>query len=67
MQSFLIASALFASEHGSYWEVGLAAGLAYNWWIVRTKCLADCILAHAVTNGVLSAYVIFGKQWQYWL
>ena len=65
--SFLIASALFASEHGSYWEVGLLAGFAYNWWITRTKSLADCIWAHAVTNAVLSAYVVFGKHWEYWL
>lgn len=63
---FLIASALFAVEHGAYWEVGFLAGLAYNWWIVRTKSLADCILAHAVTNGVLSAYVVWGGNWQYW-
>ena len=67
MPSFLIASALFASEHGPYWEVGLLAGFAYNWWITRTKSLADCILAHAVTNGILSAYVVWGKHWEYWL
>ncbi len=65
--SFLIASVLFASEHGSYWEVGLLAGFAYNWWITRTKSLADCIWAHAVTNAVLSGYVVFGKHWEYWL
>ena len=45
---------LFASEHGPYWEVGLAAGIIYNWWIVRTRNLADCILAHAVTNALLA-------------
>jgi hypothetical protein len=58
---------LFASEHGSYWEVGLAAGIVYNWWMLRTRSLADCILAHAVTNGALSAYVVFTGAWQYWL
>jgi CAAX prenyl protease-like protein len=63
---FWIVAALFASEHGSYWEVGLLAGIAYNWWAVRTRSLADCILAHAVTNGILSAYVLLSGQWQYW-
>jgi CAAX prenyl protease-like protein len=58
---------LFASEHGSYWEVGLAAGIVYNWWMLRTRSLADCILAHAVTNGALSAYVVWTGAWQYWL
>lgn len=66
-QSFWITAALFASEHGSYWEVGLAAGIAYNWWILRTRSLADCILAHAVTNGCLAVYVVAAGRWEYWL
>ena len=65
--AFWIVALLFASEHGPYWEVGLAAGIVYNWWIVRTRNLADCILAHSVTNAVLSAYVLVTDQWQYWL
>lgn len=65
--AFWLVAILFASEHGPYWEVGLAAGVLYNWWLVRTRNLADCMLAHAVTNGLLAAYVIVQGQWQYWL
>ena len=65
--SFWVGSLLFASEHGSFWEVGLLAGIAYNWWMVRTKNLGNCILAHAVTNGCLSAYVLLTGEWRYWL
>jgi CAAX prenyl protease-like protein len=65
--AFWIVALMFASEHGPYWEVGLAAGIVFNWWIVRTRNLADCILAHGVTNAVLSAYVLATGQWQYWL
>jgi CAAX prenyl protease-like protein len=65
--AFWIVAVLFASEHGPYWEVGLAAGIIYNWWIIRTRNLADCMLAHAVTNGLLSAYTLTTGQWQYWL
>ena len=65
--AFWIVALLFASEHGPYWEVGLATGIVYNWWIMRTRNLADCIVAHAVTNGLLSAYVLTTGQWQYWL
>ncbi|HWC98245.1 MAG TPA: CAAX prenyl protease-related protein, partial [Candidatus Sulfopaludibacter sp.] len=65
--AFWIVAVLFASEHGAFWEVGLAAGIIYNWWMVRTRNLADCILAHAVTNGVLAGYVLLAGQWQYWL
>lgn len=65
--AFWIVAVLFASEHGPFWEVGLAAGIIYNWWLIRTRNLADCILAHAVTNAVLAAYVLVAGQWQYWL
>jgi CAAX protease family protein len=65
--AFWLTALLFASEHGPYWEVGLAAGILYNWWMVRTHNLADCILAHSVTNGLLSAYILVASRWQYWL
>jgi uncharacterized protein len=65
--AFWMVAVLFGSEHGPYWEVGLIAGIVYNLWIVRTKNLADCILAHAVTNGALAVYVLAAGQWQYWL
>lgn len=64
--AFWITAALFASEHGPYWDVGLIAGIAYNWWMIRTRSLADCILAHAVTNGCLCWYVAATHRWEYW-
>lgn len=66
-QSFWVVAALFASEHGPYWDVGLLAGVAYNWWMVRTRSLGDVILAHAVTNACLCGWVILGGRWEYWL
>jgi uncharacterized protein len=65
--AFWVVAMLFASEHGSFWDVGLLAGIGYNWWMVRTCNLWDCIIAHAVTNGILAAYVVLAGQWQYWL
>jgi CAAX prenyl protease-like protein len=65
--AFWLVALLFASEHGPYWEVGLIAGVIYNWWIIRTRNLADCILAHAVTNGLLAVWVIMTGEWQYWM
>lgn len=65
-KAFWIVAVLFASEHGSYWEVGLAAGILYNWWMLKTKSLGDLILAHAVTNACLSAYVVLAGRWEYW-
>ncbi len=66
-QAFWISAFLFAAEHGPYWEVGLLAGVVYNWWMVRTRSLGDLILAHAVTNGALASYVLVTKHWEFWL
>jgi uncharacterized protein len=65
--AFWVTALLFASEHGPYWDVGLLAGIAYNWWMVRTRSLGDVILAHAVTNACLSAYVLAAGKWEYWM
>jgi CAAX prenyl protease-like protein len=65
--SFWLVALLFAAEHGPYWEVGLAAGIIYNWWMVRTRNLTDCIIAHAVTNGLLSIYILATHRFEYWL
>ncbi len=65
--SFWVSAILFASEHGPYWDVGLLAGIIFNLWMIRTRALGDCILAHAVTNACLAAYVLAAGQWQYWL
>ncbi len=64
--AFWLTAILFASEHGPYWDVGLLTGVIYNLWMIRSKSVADCILMHAVTNAILSGYVIATGQWQYW-
>ncbi|MCC7499391.1 MAG: CAAX prenyl protease-related protein [Bryobacterales bacterium] len=64
--SFWISALLFASEHGALWDVGLMAGISYNWWAIRTRSIADCILAHAVTNAVLCLWVVMANRWEYW-
>lgn len=64
--SFWLTAILFALEHGPYWDVGLLAGIIYNYWMIRTKSVADCIVMHAVTNAALSFFIIATAQWQYW-
>ena len=65
-QAFWIVAVLFASEHGPMWDVGLAAGILYNWWMIRTKSLGDLMVAHGVTNLCLSLYVVATGRWEYW-
>jgi CAAX prenyl protease-like protein len=65
-KAFWITAILFAAEHGPYWDVGLITGILYNFWMIRSRSLGDCVLMHAVTNLLLSLYVIAYAQWQYW-
>ena len=65
LKALLIASALFAVEH-LQWLAGLIAGLAYGWLYIRTRNLWAPIIAHAVTNGLLGAYVVVTGQWSFW-
>jgi CAAX protease family protein len=58
---------LFAAEHGPFWEVGLLAGVMYNWWMRSTRSLGDLMVAHSVTNLALSAYLIGTRQWGFWM
>jgi CAAX prenyl protease-like protein len=64
---FVVTAALFASEHGPFWEVGLACGLIYNWYMWKTKSLGDLVLVHAVTNAALAGFVLVTKQYAYWM
>jgi CAAX prenyl protease-like protein len=65
--AFWATALLFAAEHGPFWEVGLVCGVIYNWWMRRTRSLGDLVLTHAVTNAALSAYVIAGERWSFWM
>jgi uncharacterized protein len=64
--AFWLTAFLFGAEHGPYWDVGLVTGVVYNFWMIRSRSLGDCVLMHAVTNLLLSLYVIAYGQWQYW-
>jgi CAAX prenyl protease-like protein len=65
--AFWATAAVFAAEHGPFWEVGLLCGVIYNWWMRRTRSLGDLILVHAVTNLTLSLYVIATQRWTFWM
>jgi uncharacterized protein len=48
------------------WLAAIVAGLAYAWLYKRTGKLWVPVLAHAVTNGVLGAWVVVYGHWQFW-
>lgn len=63
--SFLVSSALFGAMHGA-WLAGTAVGMLYALVWYRRGELADAVLAHAVTNALLAAWVLATGAWWLW-
>jgi CAAX prenyl protease-like protein len=63
--ALLLSSLAFGLEHGQ-WLAGVLAGLAYALLYVRSGKLGLAIVAHAVTNAGLGAWVLAHGAWQYW-
>lgn len=63
--SWLGTSALFGLAHPDQWLSGFICGFAYQWLVIRSGRLGDAILAHAITNGLLSAWVIYQGTWDF--
>jgi CAAX prenyl protease-like protein len=65
IKSVMITSVLFGFEH-NLWLAGIVAGLAYSALYMRHRTIWSPILAHAVTNGLLGAWVLCTGSWSYW-
>ena len=65
LRALLITSVLFALEHAQ-WLAGLIAGLIYGWLYIRTGRLWAPVIAHAVTNAGLGAYILLTEDWRFW-
>lgn len=63
--SFLVSTVLFGLEHNLI-VAGIVAGAVYSIILYRTKSLAQCVLAHAVTNLSLAGYVLYTGKWYFW-
>jgi exosortase E/protease (VPEID-CTERM system) len=63
--SLVLSSLLFGLLHGR-WLAGTLAGMAYALALRRRGNLSDAVLAHAVTNALLAAYVLATGAWSMW-
>jgi len=63
--SFLATSAVFGLSHFQ-WLAGILCGLAYQGLVLRKDRLGDAMTAHAITNFLLSLWVIGRGAWQFW-
>jgi len=63
--AMIVSSALFGLLHGR-WLAGALAGLLYALALRRRGRVSDAVLAHAVTNGLIAAYVLTTGTWSLW-
>ena len=63
--SFLATTVLFGLEHNLI-LAGMIAGAIFSAILYKTRSLAQCVLAHAVTNLALAGYVLYTGRWDFW-
>ena len=65
--AFGVVTGMFGLAHwGPDFLPAIATCLIYNLVAVKTKSLACCVIAHAVTNLGLGLYIMQTKQWGFW-
>jgi CAAX prenyl protease-like protein len=65
--SFTLVTLGFGLAHSREdWIVALLTGGLYNFVAYRTRSLASCVLAHAVTNLCLGLWIMATRQWGFW-
>ena len=65
LKAIVLSTFVFVLAH-TLWLAAAVAGLAYAWLYIRTGKLWVAVVAHAVTNGVLGAWVVATGNWQFW-
>lgn len=64
-KAVLLSTFVFMLAH-PLWLAAIVAGLAYALLYRATGRLWNAVIAHAVTNGALGAWVVASGQWQFW-
>jgi CAAX prenyl protease-like protein len=59
-------SVAFGLLHGNRWLAGILAGMIYAAVMRRRGRIGDAVMAHAVTNALLAAWVLAGGHWSAW-
>ena len=62
---FVATAAVFGFSHNE-WLAGVACGAAYQWLVLRKNRLGDAMTAHAITNLLLGAWIVWRGAWHFW-
>jgi CAAX prenyl protease-like protein len=64
-KAFLITALMFGFAHNEWLAAILCAGI-YQGLVCQKKRLGDAIVAHAITNFLLGAWVVWKGAWHFW-
>jgi CAAX prenyl protease-like protein len=65
IKGFLVSVVLFGFVH-NLWLAGIIAGVFYSLLYMRHRNLWSAVIAHALTNGLLGAWVVATGSWAFW-
>ncbi len=65
IKAIVLSTFVFVLAH-TLWLAAAVAGLVYAWLYRSTGKLWVAVVAHAVTNAALAAWVIHTGQWRFW-
>lgn len=65
MRAAAVSIVFFAGTHPE-WLAALVAGLLWTWLLATTRRLSDVVLAHAVANTALAAWVVATGDTRWW-
>jgi exosortase E/protease (VPEID-CTERM system) len=64
--SIVISSVVFGLLYGQHWLAGILAGLTYAVVLKWRGRIGDAVVAHATSNLLLAAWVVFRGDWGQW-
>jgi CAAX prenyl protease-like protein len=62
---FFATAIVFGFSHNE-WLAGILCGVAFQWLVIRKNRLGDAMTAHAITNFLLGAWVVWKHAWNFW-
>ena len=65
LRAIALSTFVFMLAH-TLWLAAIIAGAVYAWLYIRSGKLWLAVIAHAVTNGALGAWVVLTGNWGYW-
>ena len=61
-----LSSIAFGLLHGDRWIAGTIAGILYAGAQKWRGRIGDAVVAHGITNGLISGWVLWGSHWSLW-